>query len=270
MTELKIVFIGGNHPRHTYYLNRINQRFPVAGAIIEKRSDGTNEKNPIPPDNISEHDKQNFVKHFSNRYTTEQKYFGNEKTPDCNLLEIEKNELNGQKTVDFINSIKPDIVLIYGSHLIKEPLYSQLPENTINLHGGLSPRYRGTATMFWPFYFLEPNYVGTTFHYIISEPDAGTIIHQSVPTLEIGDKIHDVSCKTIIQSSKDVVKLLEIFEKKGKWGKFSQKGTGKNFLERDFRPEHLRIIYDYFDDNIVDKFLEGELKSREPELIKQF
>ena len=120
------------------------------------------------------------------------------------------------------------------------------------------------------FYFLEPNYVGTTFHHIVSEPDAGTIIHQSVPILQKGDKIHDVSCKTIIQSSKDVIKLLEIFEKDGKWEKFSQKGTGKNFLERDFKPEHLRMIYDYFHDDIVDKFLDGEIQSREPNLIRQF
>lgn len=268
--KLKIVFIGGNHPRHLYYLNKIHEKFPVSGIIIEKRSKGTNEKVPTPPSNISEHDKENFLKHFSNRYNTEQKYFGNEKIPNCNILEIEKEELNSKRTVDFINSIKPEIVFIYGSHLIKEPLYSELPENTINLHGGLSPRYRGTATMFWPFYFLEPNYVGTTFHHIVSEPDAGTIIHQSVPILQKGDKIHDVSCKTIIQSSKDVIKLLEIFEKDGKWEKFSQKGTGKNFLERDFKPEHLRMIYDYFHDDIVDKFLDGEIQSREPNLIRQF
>ena len=269
-TKLKIVFIGGNHPRHLYYLNRINERFPISGAIIEKRSDSTNEKNPIPPNDILEQDRENFVKHFSNRHITEQKYFGNGKIPKCKLLEIQKQELNSKSTVDFINSIKPNIVLIYGSHLIKEPLYSKLPENTINLHGGLSPRYRGTATMFWPFYFLEPNYVGTTFHNIISEPDAGTIIHQSIPTLERGDTIHDVSCKTIVQSSRDVIRLLEIFEKMGKWKKFSQKGTGKNFLERDFKPEHLRIIYDFFDDDIVDKFLDGNIHSTEPNLIRQF
>ena len=55
-----------------------------------------------------------------------------------------------------------------------------------------------------------------------------------------------------------------------KWEKFLQKGTGKNFLERDFRPEHLRIIYDSFDDDIVDKFLDGNIHSTKPNLIRQF
>jgi len=269
-TKLKILFIGGNHPRHIFYVNKIHEKFPIEGMIVEKRSDGTNEKIPQPPNDISDHDKHNFLKHFSNRFEAEKKYFGNPNLPNCKKLEIEKDDLNSQKTIDFLDSINPDIVFIFGSHLIKEPLYSKLPKNSINLHGGLSPRYRGTATMFWPFYFLEPNHVGATFHYIVSEPDAGTIIHQSISKLEKGDKIHDVSCKAIIQASYDVVTLLEIFQKTGKWKKFKQKGTGKNFLERDFKPEHLRVIYDLFDDDIVDHFLEGKIISKPPTLIKQF
>ena len=38
---------------------------------------------------------------------------------------------------------------------------------------------------------------------------------------------------------------------------FKQKGTGKNFLESDFKPEHLRVIYDQFNDQMVDEFLQN-------------
>lgn len=268
--KLKIVFIGGNHPRHLHYLNTIHQSFPVVGCIIEQRANNTNEKNPIPPSNISEHDKENFLKHFTNRNDAEKKFFENPDLPDIPILEIRESELNSERTSQFLQTKNPDVVLIFGAHLIKEPLLSVLPKNTINLHGGLSPRYRGTATMFWPFYFLEPNHVGSTFHFIVSEPDAGNIIHQSIPMLEKGDKIHDVACKTIIQSSKDIVKLLKILETNNEWKIFKQKGTGKNFLESDFRPEHLRIIYDQFDDKIVDEFLDGEITPKKPKIITQF
>ena len=271
MTEkLKILFIGGDHPRHLFYLNKIHNSFSIIGAVIEQRKIGTNEKIPVPPPNISEHDKENFVKHFNNRFDAEKNYFGNPIIPSISHLKIDTSELNSENTSDFVKTKNPDVVLIFGSHMIKDPLLSVLPKHTINLHGGLSPRYRGTATMFWPFYFLEPNHVGTTFHYIVSEPDAGNIIHQSIPLLERGDKIHDVACKTIIQSSKDVIKLLEILETDGEWKVFAQKGTGKNFLERDFRPEHLRIIYDQFDDNIVDEFLDGRITAKKPNLMTQF
>ena len=38
-----------------------------------------------------------------------------------------------------------DVALIFGTGLIKDPLYSALPADTINMHLGLSPRYRGSA-----------------------------------------------------------------------------------------------------------------------------
>jgi len=54
------------------------------------------------------------------------------------------------------------------------------------------------------------------------------------------------------------------------WKKYKQKGTGKNFLSRDFRPEHLRLIYDLFDDKIVKEYLDGNILSNKMNFIKQF
>jgi methionyl-tRNA formyltransferase len=178
--------------------------------------------------------------------------------------------LNSQKTADFVQANAPDVVLIFGSKLIKDPLFSALPKNTINLHLGISPRYRGAATLFWPFYFMEPTYAGSTFHFIVSEPDAGAIIHQVLPKLVLGDKIHDVACKTIIDSAQDAVTLLAILNEKGSWKVHTQKATGKNFLESDFRPEHLRIIYTVFNDDMVDQYLQGSLKCKQPTLARQW
>ena len=246
---MKTLFIGGNHHRHLHYANKIHEKYPFSGAIIQIRENMI----PNPESNLDEHDKQNFLKHFSNREKLEKKYFGNQKFPNCSVLEVTKDELNTEKSSNFINKIKPDLVMIFGCSLIKNPLFANLPQNSINLHLGLSPRYRGSATLFWPFYFMEPNFAGSTFHYIISEPDAGNIIHQSTSKLEIDDTIHDVACKTILQSSEDIIKLLKIFEENKSWKKFNQKGTGKNFLQSDFKAEHLRVIYDTFNDDMVKK-----------------
>lgn len=266
---MKIIWIGGDHPRHMYYLSKINEKFSVSGAIIEKREGGTSSKIPDIPKGISKQDKTNFKRHFENRYNAELKYFSNIKMPSCPIMSITKEDLNTDKTVAFVKSHSPDIVLTFGCHMVKEPLFSILPKDTINLHGGLSPRYRGVATMFWPFYFLEPNHVGTTFHYLTSEPDAGKIIHQSVPKLEKGDKIHDVACKAIITASNDAVKLLSMYEKK-QWKKFEQTDSGKNFLNQDFRPEHLRVVYDLFNDDMVDHYISGKINPASPKLITQF
>ena len=179
-------------------------------------------------------------------------------------------DLNSPESAEFVRRIAPDIALIFGCSLIKDPLKSALPPLTVNLHLGLSPWYRGGATLFWPFYFMEPNFAGSTFHFIVNEPDAGDIIHQSVPELSSEDGIHDVACKTVVASSEDAVRLLKIAAAGGRWDRYRQKGTGKNFLRSDFRPEHLRVIYNVFNDDMVRHFLDGNIKTRQLKLVRQF
>jgi len=262
---MKLLWIGGNHPRHLYYVNQLSKKFEMSGAIVQMRENII----PIMQDNMLEVDIKNFTRHFETREKKEREYFGHQKLPDCEILEVTSKTLNAEKTSKWLRDKSPDIVLIFGSDMIKDSLYSSLPQESINLHLGLSPRYRGAATLFWPFYFLEPNLAGSTFHYIISEPDAGEIIHQCVPKLNPKDGIHDVACKTVVSSTEEMIKLLEVKEKDVIWKKFSQKGTGKNFLSSDFRPEHLRIIYNLFNDDIVKHYIDGKICPKRLNLMKQ-
>ena len=225
---------------------------------------------PKPPANLLEHDRVNFERHFANRDEAEHTYFGDQDLPQIPILKTSHEELNSKASADFLRQHNPDVVLIFGCGLIKDELYDALPYDTINLHLGLSPRYRGAATLFWPFYFMEPAYAGTTFHYIVSEADAGDIVHQVVPKLDQSDRIHDVACKAVVRSAEEAINLLEILDSGGSWKRYSQKGTGKNFLSSDFKPEHLRVNYEVFGDDMVKQYLEGNLPSKEPKLVRQW
>ncbi len=265
---MKILFIGGNHPRHLYYIRKINDVYPIHGAIFLKR-----EKMVLEiPSGLEDIDAANFVKHFSKREEAEAKYFGhtNIEIFKCNKLVLRNENLNSQASIDFIKKVNPDIVLIFGTGLIKEPLFSAMPKNAINLHLGLSPRYRGAATLFWPFYFLEPQFAGSTFHHIVPEPDSGDVIHQLVPTLEKGDSLHDVACKVVLESAEICIKLLMKFSAIGYFNTHKQQSSGKNFLERDFSAHHLRVIYNTFNDKIVDHYLESKATKNMPFLFNQF
>lgn len=263
---MRILWIGGSHPRHLHYIQAVQQAFPLAGAIVERRGAMI----PQPPPGLAERDRLNFIRHFDNRARAEQRHFGDPPLPACPLLEVEAAELNTPRSAEFARQIQPDLVLVFGSGLVKEPLVSALPAHAVNLHLGLSPRYRGAATLFWPFYFLEPTFAGTTFHYIVAEPDAGDVVHQVLPALAPGDGIHDVACKAVVESARQIVPLLEIFARDGRWKLHRQRATGKNFLAADFKPEHLRVIYDLYDDAMVREVLEGRLESRRPTPVRQF
>ena len=138
-----------------------------------------------------------------------------------------------------------------------------MPRYSINLHSGLAPYYKGTACNFWPFYFLEPNWAGMTFHLLSNKLDSGKILHHTIPRLNLKDNIHDVSCKAQLKSFKDSLKIIKkIKEKNIKEHKVNL--SGKLFLKKDFKPEHLRIIYNLYNDNIVKMYLQKKLGKTKP------
>ena len=127
--------------------------------------------------------------------------------------------------------------------------------------------------MFWPFLFLEPTMAGTTYHIIDKSVDTGEILHNNVPLLERGDGIHDVSTKAVVAAAKDIKKITDhvlqrINDKKLPVKDPTLRFKGKLFCKADWKPEMLEIIYDHYDDKIVDLYLDGKIKSRLPKLKK--
>ena len=244
---MRVAIVGGTHPRHLFFHSTISN---VVGKLLVARENMT----PEPPRHLGGHDKALWIRHFDNRAICEQKYFGN--NAPVSAMVISPSELNTAKSRDYIAGLKPDVVLVFGCGLLK--WYLDVP--MINLHLGLSPRYRGSATLFWPFYLLEPNNAGCTFHQIVDEPDAGKILHQVRPKMMRGDTIHDVSCRAVLAAQRDFSKLQDKFPD---WEYHKQKNTGKCFLSGDFQPHHLRNIYDVWDDDIAGAYLRGDIKPHE-------
>jgi len=263
---MRILGITGSHRRHLYFFDTLRASLPISGVIIQ----GREEMIPSPPSGIDERDRLNFIEHFRRRSECESTFFREPSLEDVRVLRTEPEHLNSSKTIEFVQEIAPDVVVIFGCDLIRSPLMDVLPEHTLNVHLGLSPRYRGAATLFWPFYFLEPNHAGSTLHYIVAEPDAGAIVHQVVPNLEATDGIHEVACRTVVETVGQTGAVLSLLQQKGSLERRRQVGTGKNFLERDFRPEHLRMVYDQCHNQTVKMFLDGVIQPREPKLYRQF
>mgnify|MGYP001330587242 CR=1 FL=1 len=71
-----------------------------------------------------------------------------------------------------------------------------------NLHGGLSPDFKGAITHFWPTYLLKPQFTGCTIHLLRPKIDAGEIIHQTGAVMHKGDNLHELSCNTLKKISR--------------------------------------------------------------------
>ncbi|MFZ3043655.1 MAG: formyltransferase family protein [Minisyncoccia bacterium] len=264
---MKILLFSADHPRHLFIHSAVLKHFDVCGVVYMQRENIV----PEPPAVVLPHDAENFRRHFADRHAAEQKYFGEIKIEDIAsgvpIHRCDPQSLNSPEVAEFVQTCAPDMVFIFGVKIIKDPVLSVLPKDRVNMHVGLSPWYKGAATLFWPFYNMQPQFCGVTFHQIVPAADAGAIIHQCSPELSLGDGIHDVACKTLLAAQKDLVALLRQREKNGSFTEVPQRTSGRLYLESAFHPEHLRVIYDLFDNDMVDAYLRGELSQEKPTLI---
>jgi folate-dependent phosphoribosylglycinamide formyltransferase PurN len=265
---MKVALLIGDSPRHLYIARCVAATGFLVGLCVERRE----ERNPPPPSHIDPQLAALFVRHFEERTKTENRFFStsNIDTVEIPLVHVSQKELNGEKLWTFLAAVKPEIVISYGVHKLTADTLSRMPDYRWNIHGGLSPWYRGCITHFWPSYMLEPQMTGMTLHHLTNQLDGGPILHQNVGPLISGDGIHDLACRTVLTFGEELVRILEFADGGTLKPAIAQKSVGKLWLARDWRPEHLKLIYETYGNRIVDRYLNGMFSRFSPQLIRQF
>lgn len=102
------------------------------------------------------------------------KVLGGNTWPDgVPVFEIEG--VNRPETVRLLEELQPDVLCIYGTSIVREPVLRTAGVIALNLHTGISPLYRGADCAFWPLYRREPQWLGATVHECTSAVDGGAI-----------------------------------------------------------------------------------------------
>ncbi|WP_107840316.1 formyltransferase family protein [Metasolibacillus meyeri] len=261
---MKILLLTGSHPRHLYLVNELAKLGVVAAHVMEVREEFI----PQPPAYLEDVDRENFIRHFVDRDKAEHYHFAgnNQVNSDIPTFKVSYANLNSKETIEWVKNQSFDLAISYGVHMLSNELLEVMPEHSWNIHGGLSPWYKGNTTLFWPFFMLRPNWAGMTIHRLTARLDAGEIVHQSVPQLAYGDGLHDVACKAVAQVSQDLVKIVQSIPLE-QIQYTPQKGNGKLWVGTDWMPQHLRFVYNVYSNDIVDQFLDGKLPKIEPPLI---
>ena len=266
---MKVLLITGDHPRHQALKSLLEKEGFLDAVIIEKRENFI----PQPNEKLSSELKNLFHLHFEKRREAEKTIFSDyDNVEDFSVnkfLHIEPGQINSAKTIDFIKTNQPDILITAGVGILGKEFLEASPAETWNIHGGLSPWYKGAITHFWPSYHLQPQFTGCTIHYINEKIDAGRIIHQTPAVLKKGDGLHELSCKSLLNAFHELIDVLKVFEAKGKVESFPQRSTGKLWLKNDWQPHHLKLIYEVYEDKIVDLYLNKYLPQNLPKLIRQ-
>lgn len=248
---MKIIIITGSELRHRFFAYKISKSLNLEGIIFEKKSDYQNKLN-------FEKNKLKIIQdHFNQRNKSESKYFISAKNFKYKkTLNIEHKESNNPEVFNWINQINPNIILLFGSSIIKDKILEKY--TVINLHLGLSPYYRGSGTNFWPMVENKIECVGATIHLATSKLDAGKILHQTRPIIKRDDSPHDIGNKVIISAIRDIPKIIKKFNNNDLELFEQDLSKGKLFLRKNLTPESITQLYKNFKNNLILKFLENQ------------
>lgn len=194
---------------------------------------------------------------MAQRDEAEHRYFGETESFPLeaqDVLFIEHNTVNRTEVLDWVHARQPDLLLLFGTSIVKEPLLAQYHNRVINMHLGLSPYYRGVATNFWPLVNREPECVGVTIHMAVLAVDAGAILNQGRPRAAVTDNAHDLGCKTI-QVGAELLGAAAHDAFDGALDPHAQKGGGRLYRRRDFNAEAVRQLWHNLETGMMTEYL---------------
>ena len=104
---------------------------------------------------------------------------------------------NGDQALALLEKLQPEVIAVFGTLIIRPPVIRKARRAILNMHTGISPRYRGTDTVFWPLHNEEPEWVGVTIHQLDEGIDSGPILHVGRPAIEPNDDDASLFAKCI-------------------------------------------------------------------------
>lgn len=193
---ISALILTSNAPRHVYFANQLASQFELKGIISESKFDYF----------TKQREESELVRlHFDRLAHFEKQYLGEFSTfPGCPTLLTDKQRINEADTLQWALDKQVDVVLLFGTGILGEGWLSAFENRIFNLHLGYSPRYRGAATLFWPFVHDELEFVGATVHLAEASVDGGAILKIVTPDIEPGDSYYDITSKTIKKAADEM------------------------------------------------------------------
>jgi methionyl-tRNA formyltransferase len=191
MSELTVLILCGRSPRHLYVANRLCKAAVPLAIVHETGREWTARRvsRALRPANLWSRISRRMHHRKHDRGEEETEFFFGNEEPALTRPElvVEVPYVNHPKVSALVDRLKPDVIAVFGTGLIRGPLLAGGRLGIINLHGGLSPHYRGSDCTFWALLNGEPEQVGCTLHFIDPGIDTGNLIAHVCPEVRESD-----------------------------------------------------------------------------------
>ncbi len=245
MSRLRLMILCGRSARHLHVANALCQAGEALAIVQETGGEWSLKKTlkKLRPDNLFRkvwrwlRDRRRYTGNPEARF-----FFPNgEPWLDHPELVREVPHINHPEVVKLARELKPDLLCVFGTSLIRGDLLNEGRLGIINLHGGLSPEYRGADCTFWALYNGEPEKVGCTLHYIDAGIDTGRLIAHISPEVREEDSELVLFWRAVRDSAAVYAETVERLSKGEQLGR-AQPGKGRLYQVRDRGLRHEQAL----------------------------
>lgn len=269
-SEQRVVILVSSDPSDIYFANHISKRVGVVGIVVEHQGESGGFKSKLGKLlRFVVHPRQLFkaLQMRSLEKVMQQKAhevtlqgFGAEAfelrpPPECKVVHVVgKNAVNAPGTVASIRAMQPDVIAVCGTSLLKDAILSIPPQGVLNLHGGLSQKYRGIWTTHWAVVNEEPEYIGATVHYVSPGIDDGDIIFQGRPCLDGTDNPESLYVKVVKLGIEMMVAAITDVQA-GTAHRYPLEVRGRLYLGKMMAPEILQQAWSNTERGVIGDYL---------------
>jgi len=248
---MRAVVLTSTLRRHRFVANRLVARLDVAHVWQEEKS--------FEPLRYAADAAEEAViaRHYAAREASEEAFFAAHDRVAAPSTTLSPGGCNDPAVLDAIRRVAPDVLLVFGTGLLKAPLIDAFPERVLNIHLGLSPYYRGAGTNFWPLVNGEPEYCGATIHYLDAGVDSGPIIAHVRPRIRSEDGPHDIGNRTIADAAEMLADAVALMPQ-GRLRGVPQERDGRVYRRADFSAAAVERLYANVASGMIPAYLDDQ------------
>ena len=160
---MKIAVLTNKTTHHAFFVKEITKKFKNVDVFLEKKFFFNKFK--------IAHSIDNKISNFEKKKCFKKKNFFLSK---FNKLQI-YSSFNSDKFYNSIKKKKYDLVIVFGSRILKPKIINLFKNHIYNLHGGNPEMYRGLDSLYWTIFNNEFNHIVTTLHLLEKKVDTGKL-----------------------------------------------------------------------------------------------
>jgi methionyl-tRNA formyltransferase len=208
---MKIVLLCGNQPNHIALAHKVAAKHELIGIILEEKpTKGITLFNAIPKiiDKLFFSEINNVWYQLMLHYKKNYKSF-----PQTEIFKT--SSVNTTRVIEIIERLKPDLIMVSGTSLIRKPLVEmKFPKGIINLHTGISPYVKGGPNCTnWCLANDEFHLIGNTIMWIDAGIDSGNLIATETTNFTGNEDLFAIHLKAMEHAHQLYLKVIEQIQK---------------------------------------------------------